>query len=96
MCFRVSIGGRDGVHDGLRRRLIRIPHAEVDEISPFLPSLGLELVKPRKDVFREIREPARRDQARFVLCVRRGQGTGFGGRSHGIDVGAAEFAVLHR
>jgi len=64
MVSRISKSRRDGVDDGRRSGLIRIAHAEVDEIGTATSRVCLELVQPREDVLRQVRQSTARNELR--------------------------------
>ena len=66
MRSRVGVGGGDRLDDRRRRRLVRVAHAEVDEVGAARPGVGLELVEPGEDVGRQVGQPAGRNQSRRI------------------------------
>ena len=80
--------GGDRVNDRRRRRLIGIPHAEVDEIGAAAAGVGLECIEPRKDVLRQIGQPPAGGQLAGIALFDVGEFAGFGNGSHRIRVEA--------
>ena len=57
VCARIGEGVGNGLDDRRGRRLVRIPHPEVDEVGATGAGVGFELVEPGEDVGGKVGQP---------------------------------------